>query len=160
MKQAGAPCDPDRLMRYIDRELNAQEQVEMDNHLRSCAGCRQTVREELRLSAVVQKTFARAVAAGPLDGVEEAVFARVGKQTGKDSRRIRTGARRFPWKTVLVPATALAAVALFYSIFGPFQESREPSAIINSFTAETSSVMILETPETHRTILWFQEKSG
>jgi anti-sigma factor RsiW len=161
MNAGAGSCNPDLVMRYMDQELSARERAEMDRHLDRCPKCREALQESQRLSAAFQRNMDHAVGAASLDRVEEAVLARIRTQDRKQTAGAGAGTGFLFWKRALVPAAILAvAVVLFFSFFSPFQQPLEPSAIINSFTAETSSVMILETPETHRTILWFEEKQG
>jgi hypothetical protein len=60
-------------------------------------------------------------------------------------------------KRCLVPATALALAFLFFVLLQPPASVSGPSAIISSFQGDVASVMILETPESHQTILWISE---
>jgi hypothetical protein len=59
-----------------------------------------------------------------------------------------------------MPLSALAtALLIFFFFFHPLSPEPIPSALINSFTGSYSSVIILETPNTRHTILWFSDDS-
>ena len=147
-------CQKEQLMDYLDNELGTRERATVREHLQHCPSCQQVVRQGRSLSALFRKSMDDELSAAPLKSVEHAVLARVQQKTEEHS-----GKRTALWlKRALVPAGALAAASfLFFIMYGPSEKSKEPSAIINSFTAEAASVMILETPTTRQTILWFQE---
>ena len=48
-------------------------------------------------------------------------------------------------------------MALFIFIMNLMNPGDMPSAIVSSFTGQISSVMIIETPKEHHTIIWFSE---
>ena len=65
----------------------------------------------------------------------------------------------FSWRMALSAAAAVAL--LVFLIYNPFQPalSSGPSAIIDSFTGQVKSVMILETPQNRQTVIWYSEES-
>ena len=72
------------------------------------------------------------------------------------------------WRTVLsvlvsrkalIPAVAIASLILvLFTVFRTPGVSG-PSAIVTSLSGDTASVIIMETPDTGHTILWFSEES-
>jgi hypothetical protein len=59
-----------------------------------------------------------------------------------------------------VPAGAAALVlALLLVTLPPPAQLAEPSAIVNSFSGDVASVIIVETPESHQTIIWYTERA-
>ncbi len=69
-------------------------------------------------------------------------------------------AGRLPSGRILVPVSSLAmllilCLALFRYTY--FTDESGPSAIVDSFTGNVTSVVIIETPESRQTIIWFSE---
>lgn len=65
---------------------------------------------------------------------------------------------QFPNFKFLIPAAAMVAIFfILFSLTGPSVSVSGPSAIVKSFSGDTSSVIILETPESRQTIIWFNE---
>jgi hypothetical protein len=161
MKTNRNVCSPDLLMRYLDDELTGLEREETEKHLAHCPDCRERIRASRALAAVFSEHMEVALRDGRLDDVEKDLLSSIRKrgESGHLSKKVFLSI--FLSKRWLVPAAAFATVSLlFFTFFSPKENIPEPSALINSFTAETSSVMILETPKTRQTILWFEERPG
>jgi hypothetical protein len=79
------------------------------------------------------------------------------------SREASTGWRKWLQPArIFVPVTVAALALAIFIIPLPFKKGpngEAPSAIINSFTGSVTSVMLFETPNTHQTIIWFNEDS-
>lgn len=61
-------------------------------------------------------------------------------------------------KRLLIPATAVAIILLlFFNLTRDSATVSGPSAIIDFFNGETSSIIILDTPKSRHTILWISE---
>lgn len=157
MTAASQICDSELLNRYIDGETSPEETRQVDSHLQGCAGCRLVVRRQAELAEGLRREVS--------DAGRQVDFDRL-------QQRIVNAARRRPavwqrladaslaWK-LMVPAAATAMLALFFftSVMEPPAASG-PSAIINSFTGRVSSVMILETPKSHHTVIWYSEEAA
>jgi predicted anti-sigma-YlaC factor YlaD len=147
-------CDEVRLNLYLDGELGDNETAWMEAHLKDCSSCRRQVTTIM--------AFTRAFRRRVQDAADTIDFVALEKQVIK-----KTLPRYIPLSTFssflasmkyFIPATLLAGMLLFF-IYTHFIDKPMPvpSAIINSFTGSVSSVMILETPETRETILWYNE---
>jgi|GEM_PF-485236 len=158
-------CDGELLSRFTDGEVSDRERRIVTAHLEKCSDCRRALAEHRRFSSLLQSGVEKGVAEIDFQEVETRL-----QTYRRGERKIRAGGppvRRLPLlpaglfssKRMYVPAlAAAAAVALFVlTLFGrPAPETR-PSAIVKSFQGPVQSVMILQTPESHETILWFSE---
>ena len=145
-------CDEQLLSRHIDGETTPQETRRIDSHLQHCAGCRHYVRQQKELAQQLRREVTAAQRAVDFNRLQAEI-------TGAAGRRPMLRETLFSWKLML-PVAATAALALFFftSLFQPAAPAG-PSAIINSFTGKVSSVMILETPQNHHTVIWYSEES-
>lgn len=155
MKSNNTVCDPTLLNLLYDGELSQEEGVRLRDHLKTCQTCRKELERNESISQHFKDELNREISLINQAALERAIVDRV--------REKRAPSRAGFWNIFspmrfLVPAAAVAAMALFFffTTNGPAPNS-SPSAIINSFTGDVSSVMILETPETHQTIIWINE---
>jgi anti-sigma factor RsiW len=147
-------CDEMLLDRYLDDDLDTIDKAQVEAHVARCRQCR---RQVAALQAFSQKLRDRVQhAADSVDFVdlEKQVLNKALRQ-----HRFRGGFSRFVDSLkYTLPATAAAGLLLFFAYSNyVIQPPPVPSAIINSFTGSMSSVIILETPETRQTILWYNE---
>ncbi len=111
---------------YADGEAPGEERRVAEEHLASCAACRDLVRR----MRVVGAGVGRSEAAVP-PGFRDAVFARMEREGLLPGRR-RLGA--FPIRWLAIPAAAAAALALFVLMpretgkVGPTVSTRPPTA--------------------------------
>ncbi len=153
MDKQYSSCDEQLIYRYFDKDMDPEENARFQNHLGVCKTC------SMQLEHL--KNQAEALADRINEESEKADFYALEKKVLGEIRRKNRSF--FNWKDVLfkkiyVPATVAVAMTVlvsFYYFYMPLYSP--PSAIINSFTGEFSSVMILETPETKQTILWINE---
>jgi anti-sigma factor RsiW len=148
-------CNPELISRYYDEELGQIERSQVESHILECPSCRQVLEDLKGISARYRDYLANQSAGIDGEGVERHVLGEI--------RR-----RKAPWwfkakealslKKALIPATATAVMALllFVVLRAPVPDS--PSAIVSSVSGNVSSIIILEAPETHQTILWFNER--
>ena len=148
-------CDPALLGPFSDGELGPDEHALVSSHIRDCAPCQKALREKEALSALFKASLEGQLSQVDLRDFEQGVMDRI------HTRRVSwwMGFRDlFVPKKLLIPATAMAAMlVLFFSLLRSPAPVAGPSAIINSFTGEISSVMIIETPKSRQTIIWFTE---
>jgi anti-sigma factor RsiW len=155
MKKVDIKCDPALVNRFFDGELGPREHALVRSHLRDCPSCQKINESNQNLSALFKNAFEKELSQVNLRGLEQGVMDNI-------------QARSAPWrsgfkgllapKKLIIPAAAMAAMlVLLFSLMRPFDPVSAPSAIINSFTGEISSVMILETPKSRQTIIWFSE---
>lgn len=156
MTEDNIKCDQNLVDLLYDQELDESEEVRLKEHLETCPSCRQALKENQALSNVFKAGVANAVSRTSLENIEDRVMDKIQR-------------RNLPWwrsipdlltpKRILLPATALAALLVVSIFYFPGARSRNggPSALVNSLGGETASVMIFETPNTHHTIIWFEE---
>lgn len=155
MKIDETTCDPTLLNRFLDQELAPDEHARIRNHLKDCPACQKAVRDNQSVTSLFKTGLDEALAHVNLEDMEARVLALI-------------HTRRAPWwmklrnlcvsKKFYVPATAVAAgLVLFLALVRHPAPVPGPSAIINSFEGDVTSVMILETHKSHQTILWFKE---
>jgi predicted anti-sigma-YlaC factor YlaD len=155
MKIRSAPCDPELLNRFFDGEAGPGEKTCILEHLKTCEHCRRELKRNVQLSQRYREKLH-----GDLSGIHAAALE------GKILQKVRNK-RIMSWPGILDLLTSMrflvpaaAAVGMIFFVFitlkGPAPDA-PPSAIINSFTGEVSSVMILETPQTHQTVIWINE---
>ncbi|MBN1842194.1 MAG: zf-HC2 domain-containing protein [Deltaproteobacteria bacterium] len=155
MKMDPTICDPTLLNRFFDQELGPDEYALMSEHIKHCPSCQKALQDAEAISTLFRTGLDKELSHANLEKVEEKVLAFIRKK--KTPWWLKFGrllvARRF-----YVPATAvIAGLVLYFSFLAPPTSVSGPSAIINSFKGNVGSVMILETPKTHQTILWFSE---
>ncbi len=162
--------DPVLLSQYTDGELEPDQADQIRRHLSQCPECRRQVEANRRLASRLNAAINQHEAMIDADAFEFETLARTSSQ--KDN--LRNKIRRFLFSgKALVPASVVACV-LFLLLFltyrfidqdisqpkhrSPVQTAAAaPSAIIDSFSGEASAVMIMETPHSRETILWYNE---
>jgi hypothetical protein len=148
-------CDQGLLNRFFDEELGPGEHAHITEHLKACQACQRVLRENQALSDHLRGVLDEELSHADLERVQENVLAHI--------RR-----KEIPWRTRLrdllvskrffVPATATVAIlVLFLTLFRHPSSVPGPSAIVSSVEGDVASVMILETPESHQTIVWISE---
>ena len=156
MKKAHIECDQSLLDRFFDKELGQDEYDLVRKHLKACPTCQKALQKNQAISTLFRASLDREISHAGLDRLEERVLDLVRQEEVPWWRRF---AEQFILKRPLIPATALALFALFFIIErGPVSVS-DPSAIVKSFSGETSSVMIIEAPKSGQTIIWYKETS-
>lgn len=150
-------CDPKLLDRYCDEELSIEESNSVKAHLNGCPACREKIEGRHKIAEAFRTEINHALAHTNFDQVEEQIIRRIRKGRFKEPSWFQ---RLFFSKSFFMPVSALtAALLIFFFIYNPLSPEPVPSALINSFTGSISSAMIIETPETRHTILWFSEDS-
>ena len=155
MKTDKSYCDPEILSRFFDGETGPGEEDFVLEHLKTCEQCQRELKRNAQLSKRYQGKLHKELSGIHAAALEEKILERIRKNRSRFWPGILD---LFTSMKFLVPAAA--AIGLVFFVFitlkGPSPDS-PPSAIINSFTGEVSSVMILETPQTHQTIIWINE---
>lgn len=152
-KENNDSCNPELISRFFDGELEEDAQARVIDHLRICSVCRERLETIQAVSTQVKKHI-EAYAVDPGKVEEEFIGAIHKKETPWWER----GREIIISKKIMVPAGAVASFLLiFFSIYFNSAVS-EPSAIITSVSGNGTSLIVMETPETRQTILWFNEK--
>lgn len=160
MNKSQNTCNPILLHQFFDKELGPEEHARTREHVRRCLSCQESLQKNRSLSDLFVRSVEKAVSQTNFDALEKQVLSRV--ESGKRKKE------KGKWKVenlfsgfsrkILVPAAAMAGIVLLvFSLAGPPEPAPGPSAIINSFTGDISSVMIMETPKSRQTIIWFNE---
>ena len=150
-------CDPKLLDRYCDEELSIEESNSVKAHLIRCPACREKIEDRDKIAEAYRTEINRVLAHTNFDRVEKQIIRRIRKERFEEPSWFQ---RLLFSKSFFMPVSALtAALLIFFFIYNPLSPEPVPSALINSFTGSISSAIIIETPETHHTILWFSEDS-
>ena len=160
MNQTTHPCPTETLLQYHDDELPLAERQRIAAHLESCSSCRHALDQHVQLGRMVRKAADAAAAQTPRPDVAGVLVRRIKTDPPRHGRRSWRPRR---WVPAGVLASALLVVLIIYSpwqtrLEGPeLSALPEPSAIVESFHGNVSTVMILETQTTGQTIVWFNE---
>ncbi len=157
MKNEHINCDPSLLSLFFDQELPPAEHERVIVHLKDCPACRKELRDIRAVSSMFRAGLENNTLQAGLLNIERSVIDRIKRKKEPWWNRFSNilTSRKF------VIYAAGAAAMLVISVSGIRHSAIEagPSAIVDSFTGETSSVMIMETPESQHTIIWFNEDS-
>lgn len=148
-------CDPTLLNRFFDEELAPDEHARVTKHLKDCPSCQEALRDYQVISTTLKIGLANEVSRAKIEQVEETVLDLI--QRKRVPWWMRPTDLFATWK-VYIPVTAMATLlVLFFTLVRHPATVSGRSAIISSFEGDVESVMILETPKSHQTILWFNE---
>ncbi|MBL7225868.1 MAG: zf-HC2 domain-containing protein [Desulfobacteraceae bacterium] len=156
MKKAHHECDEELIGRYFDGELSQEEYDSISRHLKDCPSCQKTLQDNQAISTVFRDNLEREVSQADFGVLETRVLDQIRQKENPWWERIT---KLFFSNKLLIPATALAVLILFFAIMRSPTTISGPSAIIEAFSGEVSSVMIIETPKSHQTIIWYKETS-
>ena len=149
-------CDLILLSRYADQETKPEETRQVRAHLLSCPQCRQALAEQRQVAELLQQGIFAAQQAVDFDRLEKRILT-----ADRRRRSIWSDVRDWvlSWKVALPVAAAAALILFFFTPLFQQPSPSGPSAIINSFTGRVTSVMILETPRSQQTVIWYSEES-
>jgi len=156
MKNEHINCDPSQLSLFFDQELPSAEHERVSRHLKDCPACRKELRDIRAVSKMFRAGLEDGVVQAGLLNLERSVIDRIKKK--KEPLWKRFANTSISWKYLVPAAAAVAMLVLSVSVTRYSAIEAGPSAIVDSFTGETSSVMIMETPESQHTIIWFNEE--
>jgi anti-sigma factor RsiW len=149
------PCDATMLSRFLDQELGPDEHDRINEHLSYCPSCQKVLRENQSISTLLRAGLEEAISRADIENFEERVFDLIQRKGAPWWIKLKA---LFMSRKFYVPAVAVATVLiLLLSVVRRPDPETGPSAIIKSFTGEISSVMIIQTPKSQQTILWFNE---
>lgn len=153
MKKNHNICESDSLSRYMDNELGPEDHSHVENHIKSCFRCRKIL--EHYLSVAEEVKMGTDIPEGRYSELPDRVMAVIALKKAPFFTRLKEA---MSLKMTLIPAGAI--VFLVIISFAVFHNSgpKGPTAIITSLSGQSSSILILETPGTRQTILWFDEK--
>ncbi len=146
-------CGTELISRYLDNELHGDELIRVRTHIAVCESCSTRLKGYDKIHTGLNSII-HTIPGESLAGLENRVVESIRKKNKVDSKG---------WKNVvfsrkmLVPAGIAASIILMFFTFYYNPAPAGPTAIVSSLSGSGSSVMILETPKTHETILWFSE---
>ena len=147
-------CEPMLLNRFFDGELDADEAAIVSTHIQTCSACRAFIAQSKTLSVLINDGIQELADLQVLDDLDVNVRHLINKK--KQPLRYRFKDVVF-WKWSLIPTMAMVGL-LFFFLWGPSPAmDAGPSAIVASVEGDVSSLVIMETPDTHQTIIWFKE---
>jgi len=149
-------CDPDLISRFFDHELDQKASERIAGHIEKCPSCRRTLEDFEGLSLMVNEQFRDIRTELTKGSVEEAVLAALQNRKVSWRSKIR---ETLLSKKMLIPLTTSAVLIVSLAVFFHSPKPAGPSAIVTSLSGEMTSVIIMETPQTHQTILWYTEDS-
>jgi len=143
-----------QISRFIDGELSQQALDQMRQHLGTCSACRDLA-EQFRK---VTKTFDELAAQTGM-AIDPDRLYRTMQETEEKPAGSGTGgffSRRF---RPLLAAASVAALVIIggIALIDNTITPDSPSAIVTSIDTEYTAVMIVETPDTHHTIIWYSD---
>lgn len=149
------------ISKFVDNELDAEDHNAFIRHKAQCPDCCAT-ETHFSQAGMIFESQAEAMAGQLLKNTPER-FMKTGDanhESGID-KIIKRNSRR---AQAILGMLSLAVVAVIMYP-APWHQRQlptglsvsGPSAVVNSVDAYGSSVMILETAETHHTIIWFSE---
>ena len=156
MKKAHHECDEELIGRYLDGEVSQKEYARISSHLKDCLSCQKILQDNQAISAVFRDGLERAVSQADFGVLETRALDRIRKKENPWWKHL---VKQFSSLKILIPATALAALVLFFAIPRSPTTILDPSAIVEAFSGDVSSVMIIETPKSRQTIIWYKETS-
>ena len=146
------------ISRFMDNDLDADAYKTFIRHKAQCPDCC-AAEARLRQAGMIFERQAEAMAGQLLKDTPASVVKigdgpRLGKIMKRKSKRVQA--------VLGMLSFAVVAVIMYLA---PWHQGHlptglsvpGPSAVVNSVDAYGSSVMILETAETHHTIIWFSE---
>jgi len=156
MKKAHHECDEELIGRYLDGEISQEEHDSISRHLKDCLSCQKILQDNQVISTNFRDTLERESSQADFGVLETRVLDRIRQKENPWWKRL---VKQFLSLRILIPATALAALVLFFAIPRSPTTISDPSAIVEAFSGEVSSVMIIETPKSRQTIIWYKETS-
>jgi len=156
MKKAHHDCDEELIGRYLDGEVSRKEHNRISRHLKECPSCQKILRDNQAIYTIFRDTREKEISQVSFAALETRVLDQIRKKRNPWWERIT---KLVFSNKLLIPATALAALILFFAITRSPTTISGPSAIIETFSGEVSSVMIIETPKSRQTIIWYKESS-
>lgn len=157
MKKAFGECNEELIGRYLDGETSQEEYDRISRHLKDCPSCQKILRDHQNISTVFREVLQKEVSQADFADLETRVLGQIRQK------------KEYPWwerisrlvfsAKLLVPASAIAVLIIFFAITREPATIAGPSAVIEAFSGEVSSVMIIETPKSRQTILWYKEAS-
>ena len=156
MKDEPTPCDPKRVSLFFDQELPPEEHDRVSRHLNNCPVCQKELQDMQAVSKMFRAEMEADVFQAGLYNLERSVMDQIKRKKTPWWERLANTFISFKFLVPAAAAVAMLVISVSVSRYSAIEAG--PSAIVDSFTGETSSVMIMETPDSQHTIIWFNEE--
>jgi hypothetical protein len=149
-------CNPILISRFLDSELEPEEYDRVKAHLLDCPNCMKSLEEFKNISLKTKAAIQKGLPHFDKKFIESGVINDIKKRKIALWRRVLEVLLS---KKGLIPLTALASLCIVSLMVFKSPGPPGPSAIVQSVSGDITSIMIMETPNSRQTILWFNEKS-
>ena len=154
MNNATDRCDPALMDRFFDNEVDEAEGAWAKAHLAGCPSCRRFQLENQAIGDLFRSELDGVLTGADKTMLEEQVITQVGRHHSRGWGWLK---ELFAFKRLIPLAAVAGMLVLVFGYLFVSDVPAGPSAIVTSFQGDYSSVMIMETPETRNTIIWFVE---
>lgn len=151
-------CNYSKLSLFIDGELGKKDYALINEHIKVCPSCLKVVQEERAIADIFKKKINHEVTQVNFKTIEEKIVANIRDSENAWWNNLNFG-QIFKKASYSFAIAILLVIITTYSFIDDNTSITTPSAIINSIDGEISSVIILETKESRKTIIWFDEMS-
>lgn len=143
------------ISRYLDGQLTPDLAEAVGGHLKVCQACAGIASS---YAAVSQRSGQALKAAAESDapGVAAAVLKAAARMADNDNAQGRR-VFRLPRRLAMAACVCLVFAAALVTYPGDVGNVAGPSAIVSEITGNAASVMIVQTPESGHTIIWYTE---
>lgn len=146
------------LTAYIDSEISADKQLEIDTHLHSCHHCRQYMRDLQETDVLVRESISFEMPPEvDLAGVWEAMVKNVVFRTSWLQRLKDWASRPIVWLPAVVAAGATAALVFVLPL--PQQQSIGQISRVESVSSRAGQVMVFQTAESSQPLIWIMPEN-
>ncbi len=143
-----------QISRFIDGELSRQEIRQIRQHLDTCSACRHLAAQFQRIT----RTFDELTEPTGWGIDAERLYQALEKRVEKPARPRKLRFFSHPVRPLLALASIAALLVIgVFALKNDGMSPNGPSAIVTSIDTEYTAVMILETPDTHHTIIWYSD---
>lgn len=153
---------PETLSRFVDKALPPEAQTSLSRHLSTCPACQETIKSYQNIDNQFIQHIQRHSRRVNNTALAQELLVKIRKEKKRkppDFSFSQTMINFMKEKKIYLQIASFSAIVLISSLFlqGPKVTFNSPSAIVNLIDGDMASVMILETPKQHHTIIWFEE---
>ena len=147
-------CESALIDRFFDAEVSREERARVEAHVADCPECRRRLEANREIGALLLESPEHRLSGKEKTALENRLIERM--RNDRWWKRTAGDGWLRPRRLVSL-AAAVGVLLLAFTFFSKPDIPAGPSAIVTSFQGEYTSVMIVETPETRNTIIWFDE---
>jgi hypothetical protein len=147
------------LERYFDQEVTGEESSLINEHLTGCISCRETLRSLVELRDLVKAPVEEAAREEDFPWVWQKIERETRlqeKASWWETLRSSVNLSHLLRKKVWVPAAALAAILIFFTVPLLFKETplSPDRSIVEYVESPTYNVMVYHPEKTDTTVIW------